>query len=394
MDATKFEESLKVKAEADESPKVRTKADESIRAEAEVSIRPETEVSIRSEADESPETEVSIRTKADESPNAEASIKAEADESIRPETEVSIKTEADESPKSFFKFKSILCVDLKKILEESPPKYVKCGGTANCFVAGKYFLKQSKSHDSTNFEHEVAVLFGLSHKNIIKTYGLLHIDKKPTAVLELCDRDLFSFMYVGSTLPIDMASSVLMQLLNGVAYLHANGIIHADLKPENILINSDGCLKIIDFGGSITVESKKFSSVTAGYMSPELVIAMREEKIPNKSNLPKLDIWAIGVILYNMTDLKFYLFEDRRNDERIINLIYFEWVEYLKANPEPDLSISLFTPIGNGHITDEYRRPQITNNIILLSALLSLYPENRPSAIEAIELLKKYPLYK
>lgn len=290
---------------------------------------------------------------------------------------------------------AIVYADLKRALATTTPaEPIASGGTANGFVAGEYFLKKSsRSEDGEKFKYEAGVLVKLCHLNIIKCYGFIYIDTIPTVVLEIGGKDLFDHIHVGSTLPVDMASDILMQLLNGVAYLHQHGIIHADLKPENILIDKNGCVKIIDFGGAITKKSKKFSSVTPGYMAPEVFIAMQLQIMPDELNLSKLDTWSIGAILYNMTNIRFHLFEDLSNGPQIKNLIYFEWIEYLKRHPTPDLSISLFTQTGNGHVTDKFRRPQTTKNIMLLCSLLSLYPENRPSAIEAIKLLEKYPLY-
>jgi serine/threonine protein kinase/tetratricopeptide (TPR) repeat protein len=138
----------------------------------------------------------------------------------------------------------------------------------------------------------------LDHPNICTIYD---IDKTE-------DGQLFIAMafYDGETLKkkldrgrlqIDEALSIAVQIAAGLERAHKSGIIHRDIKPANIMITSYGGVKIVDFGlakskmsGGIT----KFGSTigTAAYMSPEQT---RGEIVDNRT-----DIWALGVILYEM----------------------------------------------------------------------------------------------
>lgn len=82
-----------------------------------------------------------------------------------------------------------------------------------------------------------------------------------------------------------------------VDYLHDKNIIHRDLKPENILIDEKGSAKLSDFGGSrkqssILSFAKTFQG-TIHYMAPEM---LSETNYTNK-----IDIWSLGVILYELT---------------------------------------------------------------------------------------------
>lgn len=84
------------------------------------------------------------------------------------------------------------------------------------------------------------------------------------------------------------------QVLSGVKYLHSKGVSHRDLKLTNILINSQGKVKIIDFGFASN-RSEKLSSYcgTPSYMAPEIV--------ERRSYWGKqVDMWALGVILYKL----------------------------------------------------------------------------------------------
>lgn len=78
-------------------------------------------------------------------------------------------------------------------------------------------------------------------------------------------------------------------------YIHKNNIIHRDLKPENLLINAKGDIKLCDFGWSAEVLSKDYRTTFCGtvdYLPPEMIL-----------NLPhdyKVDVWCLGILLYEL----------------------------------------------------------------------------------------------
>lgn len=100
-------------------------------------------------------------------------------------------------------------------------------------------------------------------------------------------------------LPVERAQKIALGVSEALEYLHAQGVVHRDLKPENILVCADDAIKLIDFGiasrrGASRLTFGKLSQVmgTPDYISPEQVKGKRGDS--------RSDIYALGVILYEM----------------------------------------------------------------------------------------------
>ena len=100
-------------------------------------------------------------------------------------------------------------------------------------------------------------------------------------------------------LPVAEAIRITLQICDALAYCHAQGIFHRDIKPENIMMQEDGDIKIIDFGIALLEGARRVTwrglSGTVGtpdYMSPE--------QLKGERGMASSDIYAVGVILYEM----------------------------------------------------------------------------------------------
>ena len=93
----------------------------------------------------------------------------------------------------------------------------------------------------------------------------------------------------------DTAFYFFIQVCSGIYYLHKQGLIHRDIKPENILIKDGNIIKICDFGWCVQSDHMQQRNTFCGtleYMAPEM--------IQNKNHNHTLDIWSLGILLYEL----------------------------------------------------------------------------------------------
>ena len=156
-------------------------------------------------------------------------------------------------------------------------------------------LGQSKE-DLHSFRREIDILRKVDHPNIMRMLEIFETDTDFCLVTELGRGDLFQIITDNQTLPEDVLQKVAAQLVSALKYLHSLRIIHRDLKPQNVLISANGTLKLCDFGFARALSNTTLvlNSIkgTPLYMAPELV----QEQQYNE----KVDIWSLGVILYEL----------------------------------------------------------------------------------------------
>ena len=179
---------------------------------------------------------------------------------------------------------------------------------------------------------EVEISKIVNNKNIIKTYEIFEDDKTISFVMELIEGgDLFEFILKSpnNKLSDEQTIDFLIQILETISYLHNDlNVCHRDLKPENFLIETNSNIKpnikLIDFGFACHIPKNGYMEQYFGtpiYTAPEI--------IQNWSYSEKIDLWSIGVILFNMTTgcQPFNTDEDDINKEVLEKDIQFDVID-------------------------------------------------------------------
>jgi len=166
------------------------------------------------------------------------------------------------------------------------------------------------------FSREAQVLASLNHPNIAHIYGVEEANGVTALVMELVEGEDLSQRIARGAIPIDEALPIARQIAEALEAAHDHGIIHRDLKPANVKVRDDGTVKVLDFGlakaidqgsgvgdqGSGGAANSPTLSIhatqagiilgTAAYMSPE--------QAKGKTVDRRADIWAFGVVLFEM----------------------------------------------------------------------------------------------
>ena len=158
---------------------------------------------------------------------------------------------------------------------------------------------------------EARTASALNHPNICTIYDVGEQDGQSYIVMEFVKGRSLTEQIPESGLPADTVIRYGEQIADAMAHAHEHGVIHRDLKSPNVVITSAGRVKVLDFGlakhmtpGEISLKTQSISTLTSDgaivgtmhYMAPEL---FRGESADARS-----DIWALGVILYEMANGK------------------------------------------------------------------------------------------
>ncbi|CAE8731654.1 unnamed protein product, partial [Polarella glacialis] len=143
---------------------------------------------------------------------------------------------------------------------------------------------------------EVKTQMTMQHPNLLRCYDYFEESGTVYIVLELASGgDLYQRLRRHGPLAQPDAAHVFGQVCEGVKHLHEKGIIHRDLKPENILLTGDMTVKIADFGWCAQASGGGKRATFCGTLC-----MLAPEMVSGKSYDAKVDVWAVGVLLYEM----------------------------------------------------------------------------------------------
>src|SRR5579863_6963753 len=164
-------------------------------------------------------------------------------------------------------------------------------------------IKVSAQQFTDRFEREARAIAALNHANVCTLY---HIGPN-YLVMEYIEGPTLAERIKQGPIPLEEALGYANQIADALEAAHEKNIVHRDLKPANVKIRPDGSVKVLDFGLAKAGEAQEVTADsptmmpgtqmgmilgTAGYMSPE----QARGKVVDK----RADIWAFGVVLYEM----------------------------------------------------------------------------------------------
>ncbi|TAK11950.1 MAG: serine/threonine-protein kinase [Acidobacteria bacterium] len=168
------------------------------------------------------------------------------------------------------------------------------------------------------FTREAQVLASLNHPNIAAIYGIEEsnvqglMSNVRALVMELVEGEDLSAHIARGAMPLAEALPIAKQIADALEAAHEQGIVHRDLKPANIKLRADGTIKVLDFGlakamdpagtssdtpmnsPTMTARATQMGMIigTAAYMAPEQARGRAVDR--------RADVWAFGVVLYEM----------------------------------------------------------------------------------------------
>ncbi|HEX2644371.1 MAG TPA: protein kinase [Thermoanaerobaculia bacterium] len=148
------------------------------------------------------------------------------------------------------------------------------------------------------FLREARAASAIEHPNLCTVYEIDESDDGQLFIaMAFCEGETLKAKLERGPLELELAVDLAVQIAAGLGKAHERGIVHRDVKPANIIVTPEGQAKIVDFGIAHLTGQTRLTRAgsmvgTAAYMSPEQLRSTPAD--------PRMDLWAIGVVLYEM----------------------------------------------------------------------------------------------
>ena len=156
--------------------------------------------------------------------------------------------------------------------------------------------------------HEARLASKLNHPHVCTIHEVGEAEGQLYVAMELVDGEPLSAILAAGALPVERVLRYGRQVADALAHAHERGIIHRDLKSANVLITTDGRAKVLDFGLAKRVAGEEWATATtvgqpaftaAGVIAGTLAY-MAPEQLRGKPADARSDIWALGIVLYEL----------------------------------------------------------------------------------------------
>ncbi|KAJ0229343.1 Protein kinase superfamily protein [Hirschfeldia incana] len=234
---------------------------------------------------------------------------------------------------------------------------------------------------------EIIVMRRLDHPNVLKLEALItaHVSSSLYLVFEYMDHDLLGLSSLpGVKFSEPQVKCYMQQLLSGLEHCHSRGVLHRDIKCSNLLIDSNGVLKIADFGLATFFDPAKTIPltshvVTLWYRPPELLLGASHYGVG-------VDLWSTGCILGELYAGKPILPGKTEVEQlhKIFKLCGSPTESYWRKHNLPS-SAGFRSRSPYRRKVAEMFKDFPTSVLLLLETLLSIEPDHRNSAHSALE---------
>ncbi|KAM9636976.1 receptor-interacting serine/threonine-protein kinase 1 [Morphnus guianensis] len=207
-------------------------------------------------------------------------------------------------------------MNTQDLLEKKPLDAGGFGTISLCFhkkhgyvVLKKVYTGPQRTEYNASLLEEGRIMRRLQHDRVVKLLGIILEDGNYSLVMEYVDRGNMMKVLQKLSLPLSVKGHFVLEITEGMLYLHEQGFVHKDLKPENILVDTDFHIKIADLGVASfknwsrltqeeTVRQKQIKSTcqnnagTLFYMAPEHL------RCVNVKPVEKSDVYSFGIVIW------------------------------------------------------------------------------------------------
>ncbi len=178
------------------------------------------------------------------------------------------------------------------------------------------------------FSREAAISTTLDHPNLVRVWDAGEADGFFYLAMDLLEGcDLKQLLAERRELSWPQKLSVMDQICAGLEYVHSRNLVHRDIKPANVFLEDSGRVRILDFGVARVASSKLTrpgSAIgTVGYMAPEQVLG--------ETCTPASDVFAAGIVLYELATGQHPFAGKRKDPSRIMTAILFRTPPSIKG---------------------------------------------------------------
>ncbi|HEX9188191.1 MAG TPA: protein kinase [Vicinamibacteria bacterium] len=156
-------------------------------------------------------------------------------------------------------------------------------------------------------ESEAKTIAALNHPHIVTLYSIEEADDRRFLTMELVSGRTLAELILADGLPFEDVLRIAVPVVDAVSAAHRRGIVHRDLKPRNIMVDAEGRVKVLDFGLAQSPPplaeedvSDRTTRTFAGRALSGTLAYMAPEQLQAEPTDPRTDVFALGVVLYEM----------------------------------------------------------------------------------------------